>query len=170
MEEFNKNRMLTRDNYVPWFKRLIEETCHMQGIEELLMDGKEKEFRVKEPEYRIPAIKEGDALTPDNRQREGYIINSSGNFLELAESVKKRLDKIYIRAIEKASDKQDKYESNKRATKKIIIQNIRKEVKDMLQLEPNYKKYLKEDNIVEMMKIIKRCSTGRGTSSVVLDG
>ena len=170
MEDNNKNRILTRDNYVPWFKRLIEDTCHMQGIEELLMDGKEMEFRVKEPEYRIPAIKEGDALTPDNRQREGYIINSSGNFLELAESVKKRLDKIYIRALEKASDKQDKYENNKRSTKKIIIQNIGKEVKDMLQLEPNYKKYLKEDNIVEMMKIIKRCSTGRGTSSVVLDG
>ena len=75
MEDINKKRILTRDNYVPWFKRLIEETCHMQGIDELLMDGKEKEFRVKEPEYRIPAIKEGDALTPDNRQREGYIFS-----------------------------------------------------------------------------------------------
>ena len=170
MDENNKNKFLTRDNFVPWYKRMIEETCHMSGIEDLLVDGIEKQFTVKEPEYRVRAINEGDARTPDNRQIDGYVINSAGVFLELAESVKKRVDKVYIENLKKSLDRQERYDSNKKSAKKIIVQNIGKEVKDMLQLEPEYKKHFKEDNIVEMIKIIKRCSTGRGTSSVVLDG
>ena len=154
MEDINKNKFLTRDNFVPWFKRIIEDTCHMPGIEDLLVDGIEKEFKVKEPEYRIPALTEGEAITPENRRRDGFITNSLGNFLELSEAVRKRVDKVYFKALEKALDKQDKYETNKKLAKKLIVQNIGKEIKDMLQIEPNYKKHFKEDNIVEIIKMV----------------
>jgi len=54
--------------------------------------------------------------------------------------------------------------------KKYIMQHLSKEILDALKRHKEYEDCICSDDIIGMMRIIKHCATGRGSSSVVLDG
>jgi len=164
-------KYLTTQNYIGWHKRLVEESLNLVGIYELLTTGVEKRFDIIEPEYRIRAITEGARVTPENRILNGFIIDAGGEYLTVSEAVRSEIYKKWQREVDRIEAKKEKYEMAKRIIKKYIVQHLGTEIKEMLINEgPEYRQALIEDNIKDLMKVIKKVAMGRGNSSVVLDG
>ena len=170
-EDSNKRfKYLTSDNWAGWFKGLILECSNLVGMRDLIKNSIEIQFKIVNPEYRIRAIEEGAHRTNINRRREGFITDENGNFLTVSEEVRRSVDRTWLRESEIQYKEKEKYDNAKRTVLKYIMTHLSKEIEDMLEREGEFEAHVGKSDIINMLKIIKKCATGRGSSSVVLDG
>jgi len=163
--------LLSHHNYTSWYKRILEESINQFGVYQLLSKGLEPDFEVDPPDYRIKAISIGDSYTPDKNVKDGYIIDDRGNFIIIDDRGKNLKEKVYLQKLAEMSSRKEKFEASKRNIKRIIIQSLSIEIKDMLQNEgETFNNLMMGNDLLELLKLIKKCATGRGTSSVVIDG
>ena len=168
--EISDNLLLSHDNYLSWYNRILEESMFHYGIYELSTEGVEPNFEVDYPDYRVRAITIGDSYTSERNIRDGYIMDDSGCFMSVDDRAKNFRDKVYLLKLAEMSSKREMFESSIRVIKRIIIQTLSPEKKDMLQNEGTaYKNLMKGNDIIELIKLIKKCATGRGIFSVVID-
>ena len=93
------------------------------------MNGVGKVFEIERPNYRIAAI-QGPLGTPQNRIRDGYIINAEGEFLELDERVHRLINKEYDYKLRKNNRDQAAYESAKREVVRYMNINVSPWIKE----------------------------------------
>ena len=171
IEDSNKKfAYLTSDNWVGWYERLIVESSNLIGMVDLLKNNRETNFDMLKPDYRIRIIEEGRHKTSEDRQRNGFITDEHGDYLTVSEEVRREVYKTWVRDADILYKEKEKYNTGKRMIKKYIMQHLSKEILDMLKRHKEYDNCICSDYIIGMMRIIKHCATGRGSSSVVLDG
>jgi len=129
---------LTHHNYVSWYKKIVEESISLYGIYDLLLEGVEPSFEVDPPDYRVKAVNIGDAKTNDRNVRDGHVIDDKGNYLIVDDRTKNLREKVYLQKLAEVASRKEKFENSKRVIKRILIQTLSTEIKDMLQNEGLY--------------------------------
>jgi len=149
--------LLSHHNYASWYKRIIEESISQFGIYDLLTEGIEPNFEVELPDYKVKAVSVGDAIIPEKNVKDGYVVDDRGNYIIVEDRTKNLREKVYLQKLAEMSAKKEKFETSKRVIKRIIIQTLSVEIKDMLQNEGIvFKNLMKGNDVLELIKLIKK--------------
>jgi len=170
MNNDNNSKILTLNNWNRWYESLLEETSAMEGMRELLSRGTKREFRIEEPDHRIPATMDGDGRTDSNQMREGFLIDREGRFLEYNKERQKKVNDIYFYNRSQLDKQRLRYETHIRTLIKYITVNLSSQIKEKLKaLGESYENLVIAEDLAGMLKVIKKIATGRGANSIVLE-
>jgi len=172
------NKILTLTNWNRWHELLIKESSGLEGMRELIGRGIKKEFKIKDPDSRVPAIMEGVGMTPKDRKedgtfkymRDGYLIDDKGDFKYFNVEQQKLNNDKYFYERKQIDSQRLRYENSIRAVIKYISVNISSQIEEKLKaLGESYEDLVMKEDLPGMLKVIKKIATGRGANSIVLE-
>jgi len=165
-----KDKILTKRNYSKWRAKLEIESMGYFGMYHLLTTGSELSFQVKVPDTRKAIVLEGEGVTPENRRKEGYVTDERGGFVYLSDREVALNDREYVEKKKDLAVDEKKYNENKRILCKYINVNLDKGLRDKVNVKrTKINELLTNNDLLGVVKLVKKLATGGGTSTVVLD-